>query len=179
MALPLTNRRIEQVAYVVKDVRAAAAAWTEALGVGPFHLMERPAIEDPIYRGAPGPVDFTVAVAPAGDVHVELIEQHCERPSCYRDLPLRDGKRFHHVAVIVEDFDAEVARYEALGFAVAMSGRFGPLRFCYVDVSSVTDGMVEILEDKPFIRNYFAAIRASGENWDGSRPLRDVQELTG
>ena len=62
---------------------------------------------------------------------------------------------------------------------VASSGEFGPLKFCYVDTSPVMMGMVEVLEDLPFIHNYFARVRQGAENWDGSRPIRDANELAG
>ena len=175
---PLVNHKILQLAYVVNDVRAAAARWTETFGVGPFFILDRPQVANPIYRGKPGDVAFSAALAQAGDVHIELIEQHCDSPSCYRDLIPKGKEGFHHVAVIVEDYEKEVARYEALGCPVASSGEFGPLKFCYVDTSPVMNCMVEVLEDLPFIHNYFARIRAAAEDWDGSRPLRDASDLT-
>ncbi|MEM9170830.1 MAG: VOC family protein [Pseudomonadota bacterium] len=175
---PLTNHRVLQIAYVVNDIRAAAARWTETFGIGPFYLLERPEVGAPLYRGAPQEVAFSAALAQAGDVHIELIEQHCDSPSCYRDLIPKGKEGFHHIGVIVEDYAAEVARYEAMGFPVASSGTFGPLSFCYVDTSPVTGGMIEVLEDLPFIRNYFDRVRAGAESWDGSRPLRDASELT-
>lgn len=175
---PLANHKVLQLAYVVNDVREAAARWTKTFGIGPFFVLERPEVANPVYRGAPGEVAFSAALAQAGDVHIELIEQHCDSPSCYRDLISKGQEGFHHVAVIVEDYEKEVARYEALGFPVASSGEFGPLKFCYVDTSPVMNCMVEVLEDLPFIHNYFARIREAAEGWDGARPIRDASDLT-
>ena len=46
-----------------------------------------PRIETPCtYRGTASGVDMQVAVAQAGPVQIELIQQHCDRPSVYRDL---------------------------------------------------------------------------------------------
>ncbi|MCG8443114.1 MAG: VOC family protein [Caulobacterales bacterium] len=176
---PATNHKVLQLAYVVNDVRAAAEKWIETFGVGPFYMLDRPQVGDPRYRGTPQPVEFSVGVAQAGDIHIELIEQHCDSPSCYRDLVPKGREGFHHVGVIVEDYDAEIARYEGQGFPVAFSGEFGPLRFAYVDTSPVTGCMVEVLEDVPFIRAYFDGIRAGAEGWDGSNPIRSAGELTG
>jgi len=176
--LPATNHKILQLAYVVNDVREAAARWTRTFGIGPFFLLERPRVTNPLYRGKPGDVSFSAALAQAGDVHVELIEQHCDSPSCYRDLIPKGREGFHHVAVIVEDYEKDVARYEALGCPVAASGEFGPLRFCYVDASATMACMVEVLEDLPFIHNYFTRVREAAENWDGTDPLRDAADLT-
>ena len=175
---PLANHKVLQLAYVVNDVHEAAARWTKTFGVGPFFVLERPEVANPVYRGAPGEVAFSAALAQAGDVHIELIEQHCDSPSCYRDLIPKGQEGFHHVAVIVEDYEKEVARYEGLGCPVASSGEFGPLKFCYVDTSPVMNCMVEVLEDLPFIHNYFARIREAAEDWDGARPIRDASDLT-
>lgn len=176
---PLTNHKILQIAYVVNDVEAAARRWVKTFGIGPFFILKSPEVGKPIYRGRAGKVNFSAALAQAGDVHIELIEQHCESPSCYRDLVPKGREGFHHVAVIVEDYDMEVARYESLGCPVAASGEFGPLRFCYVDTSATMGGMVEVLEDLPFIRNYFARIRKAAEGWDGADPIRDASVLAG
>ncbi len=178
MLLPPTmNHKIVQLAYVVNDLREAAEHWIKTLGIGPFFILDRPQVANPIYRGKPGEVEFSAALCQAGDIHIELIEQHCDSPSCYRDLIPQGKEGFHHVAVIVEDYDKEVARYEALGCPVASSGEFGPLKFCYIDTSATTNTMVELLEDLPFIHDYFASIRQAAENWDGSRPIRDANEL--
>lgn len=176
---PLTNHKILQMAYVVRDLKAAARYWTDTFGIGPFFVLDRPQVGTPLYRGQPQAVEFSAALAQAGDIHVELIEQHCQSPSCYRDLVPEGRDGFHHVAVIVEDYEAEVARYQGLGFEVASSGTFGPLKFCYVDTSPALGCMIEVLEDLPFIHNYFARVRAAGEAWDGTDPLRDASALAG
>jgi hypothetical protein len=179
MLHPAMNHKVLQIAYVVNDVRASAEKWMQTFGVGPFYILDRPQVGDPLYRGAPQEVEFSAALAQAGDVHIELIEQHCDSPSCYRDLVPKGSEGFHHVAVIVEDYQKEVARYEEMGFPVAASGTFGPLSFCYVDTSPVTGGMIEVLENLPFIHNYFARIREAAEKWDGSAPIRDANDLAG
>lgn len=176
---PPMNHKILQIAYVVNDIEEAATRWIETFGVGPFFILDRPQVGNPHYRGKPQEVEFSAGLAQAGDVHIELIQQHCDSPSCYRDLIPKGQEGFHHVAAIVEDYDSEVARYEQLGFPVASSGEFGPLRFCYVDTSPVMMGMVEVLENKSFIHNYFGRVREAAETWDGSRPIRDANELAG
>lgn len=176
---PPMDHKVLQIAYVVNDVRASAERWMKTFGVGPFYILDRPEVGNPLYRGKPQQVEFSAGLAQAGDIHIELIEQHCDSPSCYRDLVPKGSEGFHHVAVIVEDYAQEVARYEDLGFPVASSGEFGPLKFCYVDTSPVMGGMVEVLENLPFIHNYFARIREAAENWDGSDPIRNANDLAG
>ena len=64
-----------------------------------------------------------------------------------------------------------------MGFEVAFSGAMGPMDFCYVDTSSKMGCMVEVLENQPFINNYFDNLRKAAENWDGSNPIRNAAEL--
>ena len=111
------------------------------------------------------------SLAQAGDTQIELVCQHDDSPSCYRDLVPAGATGFHHVAVIAGDYDEAVGRYEALGHEIASSGVFGDLRFCYVDTSAVLGHMVEIVEDKPSIRAFFGAVRKAAENWDGRTDL--------
>lgn len=177
MLHPMMNHKVVQLAYVVNNIHEAAGRWVNTFGVGPFYILDRPDVGNPLYRGRPQKVEFSAALAQAGDVHVELIEQHCDSPSCYRDLFPKGREGFHHVAVIVEDYEKEVARYEAAGFPVASSGVFGPLKFCYVDTSRTMNCMVEVLQDIPFIHNYFARIRKAAERWDGRDPIRSAADL--
>jgi catechol 2,3-dioxygenase-like lactoylglutathione lyase family enzyme len=179
MLQPMMNHKVVQLAYVVNDIHEAADRWIKTFGVGPFYILDRPDVGNPLYRGRPQKVQFSAALAQAGDVHIELIEQHCDSPSCYRDLFPKGREGFHHVAVIVEDYEKEVARYEAAGFPVASSGEFGPLKFCYVDTSRTMNCMVEVLQNLPFIHNYFVRIREAAERWDGRDPIRNAADLAG
>ncbi len=176
---PAMDHKILQMAYVVNDVEASAKKWMESFGIGPFYILDRPQVGNPLYRGKPQAVEFSAALAQAGDIHIELIQQHCDSPSCYRDTIPKGQEGFHHVGVIVEDYHAEVKRYQDQGFVVAGSGTFGPLNFCYVDTSPVMHCMVEVLEDLPFIHNYFGRIRKAAEEWDGSDPIRNANDLAG
>ena len=174
---PLMNHTIIQMAYVVRDIRETAKDWQETFGIGPFFLLEDINITDPHYRGKPQEVDFSVAVCQTGDIHVEFIQQNCDSPSCYRDMFAAGEEGFHHVGIIAEDYEKEVARYTDMGFEIAFNGTMGPMDFCYVDTSSKMGCMVEVLENQPFINNYFSNLRNAAENWDGSNPIRSAAEL--
>ncbi len=173
----LTTREIIQIAYVVKDLEEAATRFMRIMGVGPFFVLENPKISDGLYRGHPSDVQFSTAISHAGDVQVELVAQHCDSPSCYRDLIPEGEEGFHHIAVIVDDYQAEIDRYANLGFDVASSGRMGDMEFSYVDTSQSILGMTEVLQSRPFIEQYFENLHKACETWDGSRPIRDASEL--
>ena len=75
-----------------------------------FYKVENNKITDPKYRGMPNEVDFSTAISMAGEVQIELVEQHCENPSCYRDMFRKGQEGFHHIAVVCDDYWQEVER---------------------------------------------------------------------
>lgn len=172
----LPGASVVQMAWVVDDLEAAATRLSRAMGVGPFLMLRHIGLDDPHHRGRPQRTDFSLCLAQAGDVQIELVQQHDETPSVYRDAFPEGppgGMALHHVAVIVPDVQAETARYNDLGFPTASSGRFGDIDFTYVDTRSAGGFMVEILPDKRGMHRFFGAIRTAAEEWDGKTPWRE------
>lgn len=167
---------IIQFAWVVPNLEEAARRWHATLGVGPFLVTRNLALNEPRHRGAPSSTRFSTAVAQSGDIQIELIEQHDDGPSVYRDTVPTGAAAMHHVAFIAEDFDAALAHYTDQGFAVAADGRFGDMRYAYVDTAAALGHMVEIVEDKPAIRAFFGAVRKAAERWDRD-PATLLREL--
>lgn len=170
------RQQIIQIAWVVPDLEAAAWRWHRTMGIGPFLVNRHITIGNPLYRGQPQATDFSTAIAQAGPVQIELVEQHDDTPSCYRDTVPRGSEAMHHVAIMVADYAAALASYTAQGFAVASEGEFGDVRFAYVDSSPSIGHMIEILEDKPGIQRFFGAVRRAAEGWDGD-PATLLREL--
>jgi len=168
---------IIQLAWVVRDLEEAARRYGQIYGAGPFVLSRHIKVDDPLHRGQAVQTDFSTAIAQAGPVQIELIQQHNDGPSVYRELVMAGAEGFHHVAVIVPDVEAEVARYAGLGFPVAFAGRFAGAAFAYVDTSAAVGHMTEILPDHKVIKGFFGAIRRAAETWDGSSVLIDATSL--
>ena len=166
------TRDYMQQAWVVDDLAAAMRRWTEVCGVGPFFVLEHVPMENLTYRGRPAKLDCTIALAQAGRTQVELIEQHCDNPSIYRDIVPKGRSAFHHAAVICQDYDRELAHYQSMGLALAATGSFGDMRFAYVDTSRDLDCVVELIEDMPSIRSHFKMIADAAAGWDGKEPVR-------
>lgn len=164
------------MAWVVDKLETAAERLVRAMQVGPFLMIRHIKLDDPRHQGRPQRTDFSLCLAQAGDVQIELVEQHDSTPSVYRDVfpdgPPR-GMAFHHVAVIVPDVFAETARYNALGFATASSGRFGSIDFTYVDTTAAGGFMVEVLPDVPEMHAFFSKVRQAAENWDRKAPWQE------
>jgi len=161
------GHRIVQFAWVVPNLEAAVRAWYEFQGVGPFLVNRNLALTDSHHRGRPAVTAFSTAVAQSGDIQIELVEQHDGTASAYRDTVPTGATAFHHVAIIAADYDTALAHYTDRGHAVAAHGWFGEMRYCYVDTVATLGHMIEIVEDKPGIRAFFAAVRKAAERWDG------------
>jgi hypothetical protein len=168
--------RIIQYAWVVPDLAEAARRWHAATGIGPFLVNRDLKLDEPRYRSRPSSTRFSTAVAQHGDVQIELVEQLDDTASAYRDTVAAGATGFHHIAFIAADFAADLAHYTDQGFAVAADGLFGPMRYAYVDTSATLGHMVEIVEDKPGIRAFFAAVRKAAERWDRD-PATLLREL--
>lgn len=172
----LPGARIVQMAWVVDNLEAAAERLARAMRCGPFLMIRHITLDDPCHRGTPQRTDFSLCLAQAGDVQMELVEQHDNSPSVYRDMfPAGPpgGMAFHHVAVVVPDVFAETERYNALGFPTASSGRFGNIDFTYVDTTAAGGFMVEVLPDMPEMHAFFGKVRKAAEDWDGKEAWRE------
>jgi len=167
---------ILQYAWVVPRLEDAIHHWYQTLGIGPFLVNRDIGVVDQRHRGQPSTTRFSTAVAQHGDVQIELVEQLDDSASAFRDTVPKGATRLHHVAFIPEDFDAALAHYAAQGFQPATTGRFGDMRFAYIDTAASAGHMVEIVEDKLALRAFFGAIRKASERWDRD-PATLIREL--
>jgi methylmalonyl-CoA/ethylmalonyl-CoA epimerase len=165
-----TPGAIVQHAYTVADIETAALAETRTLGIGPWFLRGPFTPPHARYRGAPNTATFTLARAFRGPVMVELIQQHDEEPSVFRERPLG----FHHWATMPADFEAELARLHGKGFQTAFEDVLPTgARIAYVDTSTDLPGMLELVERTPDQLASYGRIHAASLDWDGSEPLRE------
>ena len=163
---------IFQYAYVVNDIEESCRQWTALTGAGPFFISPHHVSEQHVYRGEPSRADLSYAFGQAGPAHIQLIQQHNDAPSVYREMFPAGTQGFHHVAILPTDFDAERARYEAAGFPVATT-LISAARVAYMDTRSVLGCFVELYEDNAPLRATFARWKAIHDEWDGvTDPIR-------
>lgn len=172
--IPPFRPDIIQYAWVVPNLVTAIHHWHRTLGVGPFLVSRNIPIEGARHRGRPRTVPFSTAVAQSGSAQIELVEQHDDGPSAFHDTVAPGETRFHHVAIVTDQFEATLAHYS--GVEVAADGRLGDIRFAYLDTSATIGAMLEVLDDGPSIRAFFGAIRKAAERWDGD-PATLIREL--
>ncbi|WP_232494136.1 VOC family protein [Novosphingobium kaempferiae] len=174
MAAPgVPGSHVMQVAFMVEDLEAACMHWVRTTGIGPFLTVPHVVLEEYSYCGRPASgLDFSVAIAQSGGVQIELIQQHCDNPSAYRDTVAKGQGGFHHLAVYTDDYAATYARYVDQGFVVAVDGSFGGFRFSYIDTSATLGCMIELIEENPLQSDFFARIASAAVGWDGAEPIR-------
>jgi hypothetical protein len=169
---PEGEYRLFQLGFVVDDVLAASARWAAVFGVGPFHVL--PTLETACtYRGSESAVALQVAVAQAGPVQIELIEQQCDRASIYRDVFAKREAGFHQLCTVTPDYDGKVAHFEGLGYELASELSFGKgQRTGFFDTCADFGFFTEVVEDAPGFLPQLAAIAQTCAAWDGTDPVR-------
>ncbi|HXK22870.1 MAG TPA: VOC family protein [Myxococcota bacterium] len=164
--------RFFQLGFVVDDLLQVAERWTRVQGVGPFHVFPRVAA-DCTYRGAPSKLDLQIAVAQAGPVQIELIQQYGDGPSVYRDW-LRQGAShaFHQICTVTQDYDGKRSHYESLGYELASEMKAGSGRIAFYDTVRDFGFFTEVAESSPSFLANLAKVARTCAAWDGSDPVR-------
>jgi hypothetical protein len=168
-------RPFVQAAYFVADAEAAARRWAREFGAGPFFLLEHVLLENVVHRGTPSTLDHTAAFGQLGSIMIELVQQHGEHPSVFRDMYAADEYGLHHMAYFAADFDAELARLRGLGCATAMTASTAlGLRFAFADATAELGHMLEIYENDQGMRAFYAMVADATRDWDGADPVRSL-----
>jgi len=167
---PEGELRFFQLGFLVDGLVAAAQRWASVHGVGPFHVLPR--IEAACtYRGAATVLDLQIAVAQAGPVQIELIEQFCDRPSVYRELA-GAGERFHQVCTVTSGYDAKQAHYERQGYDLVSEMQAGAGRVGFYDTLRDFGFFTEVVEATPTFLAQVTKIAQTCAAWDGTDPVR-------
>lgn len=164
-----------QNAWVVPDLDKAMQHWL-AMGVGPFHILDR-AYPDALYRGRPEPLSFRAALAQAGAIQIELIEQTSKGPSAYRDVVPDGGTGFHHMCKITDDYAGDVASLRAHGIVLATEMESDGIPTCYADTRAQMGCMLELLPPSPILTQIYDLVAASSRGWTGEAPVRDLMAV--
>lgn len=169
---------ITQNGYVVRDIAAAMRHWIEVLGVGPWFYVEHAPIQDFRYKGAPSPVDVSIALANSGPLQIELIQQRNEAPSMYRDFLHTGHEGLQHVAYWTRQFEDDLTRVLKAGYTIGQEGSVGhPGRFVYLETEAHPGTVVELSDISGPKGRMFVHIAEAAHNWDGQDPIRTVWPL--
>jgi catechol 2,3-dioxygenase-like lactoylglutathione lyase family enzyme len=165
---------IRQLGMVVRSAEQAMKEWGR-LGVGPFFMVTFQ-VDDFWYRGNPSPAPvLTLCFAHSGPLQIELIQQHNDVPSAYREF-LGEGRQgAQHVCAWYADhdsFDAKTRDLHARGFTLVQQGasRAADARFAYFETGEPGGLMFEISEAlMPLGAANRLEMETAAERWDGKQ----------
>ncbi len=164
---------VRQNGYVVPDLDAAIERWLQA-GVGPWFVLRETEQSAMYFRGERSDPVLSIAWSNSGDLQIELIQPHGDRPSVYREFLEAGHAGIHHVAFWVDDFDGVMAGATGAGWTVVQSGDGGGVaRFAYVDLG-VGGTIVEVMELTDSTEGMNDRIRDAAREWDGTDPVRSL-----
>lgn len=172
---------IRQIAYVVPDIDVGMADWIDQMGTAPF-LVHRELSPFPGYRyygkSATAPV-ISLAFAQLGDLQLELIQQHDDTPSIYRDSLEGGPGGLHHYAFWTDDFGEAFPSLLSSGMeAVVECGDASSGRMSYLASKRIPGLVLELIEWNEAVRPYFEGSIRATESWDGKDPVIEQGALT-
>ena len=162
-----------QTSYTVEDIEAAIGRWSREFGVGPWFVRGPFTPSTALYRGQPTEMSISLALSFSGHLQIELIQQHDDAPSVYRETIGKRGYGFHHWGVATERFDEKAADYAARGYEQVFSDTT-PVgtRIAYFDTTRDLPGMIELIEMNATQERRYAQIYAAALTWNGQDPIR-------
>jgi hypothetical protein len=167
----MVRHPIFQHAWLVNDLDTSIGRWHALMGAGPWVVARHHETDRFLYRGEPIEADVSYAFAYCGELMIQLIEQHDDTPSIYRDMYAPGEEGFHHVATLVSDFAGEKQAYIDQGFDVACELFADNVDAAYIDTRAAIGCFTEIHHDPPHIRKAFAAWKRRHDAWDGTGRL--------
>ncbi|MAG34147.1 MAG: glyoxalase [Deltaproteobacteria bacterium] len=162
--------QIRQNGYVVRDLEAAMRHWTEKLGVGPCFYLEPTVVDGFTFRGQPSPVEMSLAIVNSGTLQFELIQQHNDAPSMYRDFLDAGHEGLHHLGVVTASMDDDQKRVEQAGYRIAQAGP----GFAYYETETFPGSIMELIDASSAGARRFNEIEEAARDWDGRDPIRPL-----
>lgn len=169
---------ILQVAFVVKNIHSAIKEFTNIFRAGPWLYTERVHIQDALYRGIPTNFLGSTAVANAGLIQIEMIQQLDDAPSVYTEIVKKNGYGFHHLGIVVRNFDVKLDEYKKLGNEVAFYLDTGLNRIAYIDMKGEFPYFMKVTEVTDRMEEIFYILSQASAGWDGKEPIRDLSWLS-
>ena len=172
MTQPLNT--IRQLAYVVKDMDAALNYWINTLGAGPFFTMDHAPLDDQLYYGEPTNADISVALGNSGDLQIELIVQHNDAQSVYKDFLEAGRVGVHHIAMMPEDYSAAYQQYISSVHKPAFELSLGGAPVVYFDALETVGHYIELWDNSDVFKEMFLLVEDAAKGWDGKEPIRSM-----
>ena len=163
---------VRQLAYVVNDMDSALKYWIETLKVGPFFLFEHCPLENQKFFGKPANTDVTLALGNSGSLQIEIIYQHNDEPSVYKEFLDAGRVGVHHFGLMPDDYVNACNQYRSLGHEAAFECTIGGAPLVYFDTVETVGHYIELWDNSSVFKNLFDMIEGAATDWDGKDPIR-------
>ena len=108
-------------------------------------------------------------------MQIELIQQHGDTPSIYREFLDAGHEGFHQLAWWVTDFDAMMQKAADAGWPVVWAGLGGDVKFVYFELEPRISTVVEVMELNDLTRGLAELLTSAADAWDGvTDPVRSL-----
>jgi hypothetical protein len=164
---------IGQIAYLVGDLDSSIDHWSRYAGIGPWTVYKNVTMNGH-WRGQDTVITMNVGLSYQDDLQIELIEVTSDTISPYQHL---DGGKIigmHHMAWMIEDFDAHVAKAKANGMTQVFFAENPASKVAYFEASGEPGILFEFIQTPPMIAEGFAQGRAASRAWDGKEKFLQV-----
>jgi len=172
---------IRQLAFIVDDIDSAMKYWGDVLGIGPFFVKRKISFDDFIYRGEAkhSPI-VSIALANSGFIQIELIQQHDDSDSIYKEHMRSGQKGLQHVSSWLTKDELLRKRTELLdkGYEIAQECVIpsSGVRLVYFSTEKDSGNFIyeiaDLLEPSQYER--VLGIKDAYANWDGKNPVIEV-----
>lgn len=176
---PLKHKNVGPIfqhGYVVADAEKTALRWGERAGIGPFYIFEQP-IHNYVFRGKPTKLTMRTAVSYWQDIQLEIIQQITPEETFYSESLRNAPDKLNHFAMVVPDIAAKIIELDAARHVVHSGGTDGGLTFTYLEHYLPDGTTLELMSVPPSNFLAFDGMKAICRSWDGTKPLRTVQDL--
>jgi hypothetical protein len=164
---------IKQLGFVSRDIDSSIRHFLDVWNIGPWYVV-RHAKTPTLYRGTPSEIEISIALSSSFELQFEIIAQHNDAPSVYRDaLRNTSGLHVQHIAIWADDFAKSKAEALAKGWVPVLEGSSGPGEACYLMHPSEPMICMEISDRSPLKEHVRRVIRDIALNWDGKDPIRE------
>jgi len=145
-SLPIRLADFSQIAFVVKDIEAAAKRTAALFGVSVPKASTTDTADKThiLYRGAPTPARAKLAFFRFGSISCELIEP-VGGPSTWKEALDKNGEGFHHLGFRVRDIKEALSALNTKGFETIQTGDFTGGSYAYVDTTRALGCVIELL----------------------------------
>lgn len=168
-----TFGEIRQIAFVVDDIDAAMRHWAQTLGIGPFFIKRHIRFDPYIYRGEKcSSPSVSIALANSGFIQIELIQQHDELPSIYREFIDAGRSGFQHVSSwhTRDELQRRTRQLLDRGYQIAQQCVIpsSGVQLVYFSTEQLSGGFIFEMSDLMEADQYkrIMNIRSAAEDWD-------------